>query len=323
MRAHIAGGPSPTCTTPPAIPMRCPLTRGTTRGGAGGARCYRASAWTPPHYRRAAPTAQRADGAENNNNVLERFGRVLPGYSLSSFVLLALFPRWCASGLRSQKDKGAHASKKFKTLFNLLLETYLSGEWGLEIIVDFDAQIIPGFGAHGTGPRVVLPVDVDGVVRTDLLSNGSAQGQRLYAACGGVDELQLADLAIAWCSQKKLAYGFIQLVGQVATRIEGVLMPPKQEKSVAKGASQPVQAGSHSQGLGAFGLNVAAQLKASRRARMIQYLLAGRKHFDRDLIAMSGVCDAGRFGHRECLLVACATPDGVVMWAPPVVPWHT
>eukprot|EP00972_Heterocapsa_arctica_P066733 9847790-Heterocapsa_arctica.AAC.1 len=56
---------------------------------------------------------------------------------------------------------------------------------------------------------------------------------------------------------------------------------------------------------------------------MLQYLLAGRCHFDRQHLALSAACDAGRFGNRECLLTAIGTPDNRAMWAPPVAPPQT
>lgn len=266
-----------------------------------------------PHFRRAAPTAHCRP--PHDDEILEGLGRVLPSYSLSTYALFSLLPRWCGNGMRSSKCKGGGASRKWLALFQLFLQTFaIGGEWSLQLTMDIEAQYVPGLGVVGSGPSVALMVAADGVLGLAPLDRRCPMGAKILEATDFAETTDLADFMLCLCRKKVLSCAFVQVVGQVAARIEGRFG----QSGYADSASLP--RGLHSQSLGRFGKSMQRQLKHSRRARMLQYLLAGREHFDRPLLAMSGACDAGRFGNREVMLVAFATPDNTLMWAPPVVP---
>lgn len=286
-------------------------------------KALRAIGLDAPHFRRAMPTVQQAV-AEDDCDLLENAGRVLPSYSLSTFALFALLPRWCGCGLRSASTKAAAASKKWTTFFGFLVDTCVQGgPWMLPLRMDFDAQFVPGMGVIATGGTVHLPVTAENMVILRPLDNGTPQGTRLLQACDFAEELGLVDFMGRLAMKKNLAFGFVQCVGHLAAKVEARFASPAAQSEKASDKSAVLTA-VHAQSLGRFGKTVKQTLKHSRRARMLQYLLAGRRHFDssEEQLAFSGVCDAGRFGRRECMLIAVGTPDNVVMWAPPVVHPH-
>lgn len=65
---------------------------------------------------------------------------------------------------------------------------------------------------------------------------------------------------------------------------------------------------------------VTKHLRASRKARMLQYYYASRRVFDYDFQSISASGDAGRFGMRNCYLSVVCSADGVAVWAPPTAP---
>lgn len=272
-----------------------------------------------PHFRRATPTAQSTTASEEKNSFLEQFGRVLPSYSLSTAALMLLLPRWACSTSRGYQEKGKEGAKKWYDFLDLLLASHVhTGEWKLKVYLDPEVQMlaVPNFSFSGVHPTE-LRVSAVGEVDLRPLGSGPALSRRLHEACNTDTTVKLTDLCISWSGPKLLNFAYCQLMCQIAARIEAKIHPT--EQAGRKEVKKLVQPGAHGMSLGKFGKSMQQQLQVSRKSRMLQYLLAGREHFDGKLLSISGGCDAGRFGHRSCSLTVVCEPGGVAMWAPPVV----
>lgn len=100
-----------------------------------------------PRLRRAAPTSQ---SKPESMELVEKHGRVLPGYSMSTVGLMIILPRWCGTGLRAKQDKAACASRKWRAFFELLVNSYLlGGEWEITFCLDQQVQCFPNFSCLG------------------------------------------------------------------------------------------------------------------------------------------------------------------------------
>lgn len=80
-----------------------------------------------PHLRRASPTSQTGQAAQDDT--FEMAYKVLPSYSMSTYALIALLSQWCSPPARG-KNKSAEqiAPKRWSQFATMLFETYIFGQ---------------------------------------------------------------------------------------------------------------------------------------------------------------------------------------------------